>query len=201
VPKLLPALLFIIGIAAGAAAENSEKLVMKRLHQSVYYPGDAVDVQIVVEGPAHADITAMGLRETLPAGWSFVGLRAVGGAALPEVSPQRGSFGTMEFIWINPPATLPYSFVYTVQTPEEDAGAAAVFAGELEYRAYGPAQFANPVVTTLNKSLWKEGYWLGCGAGAHGGAGGWTDLVTILAVLCVLVGARTFQPRWGRRQL
>ncbi len=151
-----------LGIAAllapyGARAQddvNPVNVVMERFHNPTYQPGAVLNVQVRISSSGDAYIQALGLRETLPNGWTFMGLQGVTGD-LPAVSPSPGQSGLLEFAWISIPR-MPYTFAYSVQVPADAAGGGQVLHGQLEYRLDGPAQYATPVITTLNGAADKQ---------------------------------------------
>lgn len=136
-------------VAANAQDDvNPVNVVMERFHNPTYQAGAVFNVQVRISSSGDAYIQALGLRETLPNGWTFTGLQGVTGD-LPAVSPTPGQSGLLEFAWISIPQ-MPYTFAYTVQVPEDAAGGGQVLHGQLEYRLDGPAQYATPVITTVN---------------------------------------------------
>lgn len=54
--------------------------------------------------------TALGVKVTLPEGCSFVGVQ---GENAPAVAPKAGTTGTLEFAWIDIPASG-FTFAYAV---------------------------------------------------------------------------------------
>lgn len=186
-----------IAFACMAGAQNEGNFVMQRLHDNLFTPGENIDVQIIFDAPDSSGIKAIGLTETIPQGWVFVGTRSVEGALLPAVQPPVGRAGTLEFAWIDIP-DFPYTFVYTLHVPDGEGGEAAIINGQVEYRLDGPAQFAAPVVTSISQSTRKQGLFLVCSGGEAPGVPDWTDLFTLLAVSCVLLVTRQFQTRAGK---
>ncbi len=127
---------------------NPINVAMDRFHADVYQPGQAFEVQVRIVADGGGDLTAMGLRESIPPGWTFMGMQGVTGD-VPAVSPSPGEQEMLEFAWITVPQ-LPYTFSYTLQVPEEGAMGSQVFHGALEYRLSAGAQFAAPVITSVN---------------------------------------------------
>ena len=127
---------------------NPINVGMERFHAATYQPGTSFPVQVRISSGNWQEIQALGLRETIPDGWIFEGMTGVTGD-LPAVTPAQGATGLLEFAWISIPE-MPYTFSYTLRVPEEDGGGGQVIHGSLEYRLSGPAQFAAPVITTIN---------------------------------------------------
>ncbi|HPU99104.1 MAG TPA: DUF5011 domain-containing protein, partial [Candidatus Hydrogenedentes bacterium] len=67
----------------------------------------------------------------------------------PAILPAAGATGTLEFAWIDPPKTFPYTLVY-VARPPADASGQRFFHGAVEYRLLGGPQYSPPVVTAVN---------------------------------------------------
>jgi hypothetical protein len=140
-----------LGIPAQSAAQTPEQvnplgLAMTRQHAEVFEPGKPFEISVTISAATAGQITAMGLRETLPAGWR---LEAVAGAsgAPPDLAPQPGATNLLEFAWITMPP-FPYTFSYVVAPPEGDGGA-KVLHGALEYRQMTGAHYAAPVMTEV----------------------------------------------------
>lgn len=126
---------------------NPVNVVMERFHNEMYQAGQTFEVQVRISADSN-EMTAMGLRESIPLGWIFMGMQGVTGD-VPAVAPSGGESGLLEFAWISVPQ-MPYTFSYTLQVPENDPGGSQVFHGALEYRLSGGAQFAAPVITSVN---------------------------------------------------
>ncbi len=143
---LAPLALFAQDGAQPAAETNPLGLAMMRQHAETFAPGQPFEVAVTISAAAAGQITAMGLRETLPPGWK---LEAVAGAngAPPDVSPAPGAAGLLEFAWITVPP-FPYTFTYTATPPEGDGGVKEIH-GALEYREMGGAHYAAPVMTEV----------------------------------------------------
>ncbi|MBI1317464.1 MAG: DUF5011 domain-containing protein [Candidatus Hydrogenedens sp.] len=141
---------FLWSAAAGGQEQvNPINVNMIRYHASTYVPGQQLEIQITMTADGGSEgINAVGLRENIPVGWTYLGLGGATGAA-PAVQPQPGAEQLLEFAWIEIPQ-LPYSFTYSIGVPESDPGGNQVIHGQFEYRLDGPALFGPPVITTLN---------------------------------------------------
>lgn len=86
------------------------------------------------------DLSALGFRAVLPAGWTF---GATGGNQVPQIGPQRGDRGLLEFAWFVVP-TGPASFTFTADYPAGLTTAQTVSGLAATYRrpGSGAAQFA-----------------------------------------------------------
>lgn len=144
------ALLFLTHSAQAQDATggvNPLGLSMSREHPPSFEPGQTLEVVVVVQAAGSGQLLAMGLRETIPSGWSMESVGGLSGAP-PDIAPGPGTQGRLEFAWVTPPDRFPYSFSYTL-LPPEDAGGAQYIHGALEYRLMGGANYAPPVVTEL----------------------------------------------------
>lgn len=153
--KILPILtLTVLALGASAAAQvpaegenvNPINLFMTREHPGEYVAGTEIEVVLNISASAEGQLTAMGLRETVPPGWVFQGMRGITGQP-PAISPEVGATGDLEFAWITPPQ-LPYTIAYVLSIPPGEAGL-RIFTGQLEYRLDGPKQVSPPVITEL----------------------------------------------------
>ncbi|NLV42279.1 MAG: DUF5011 domain-containing protein [Candidatus Hydrogenedentes bacterium] len=117
---------------------------LERVHAPRYAPGALFQVAVTVNAAGEGTVNAMGLRETVPPGWTLAAVEAAIGDP-PDISSPVGASGTLEFAWITPPA-LPHTFAYTLAVPEGESGPKRIH-GALEYRTTGGALFASPVIT------------------------------------------------------
>jgi len=127
---------------------NPAAITMRRMHPEQYQPEQRFSCTLILDGMDTRNLKAMGIRETIPAGWEFAGL-AASDAPPPAVVPPAGATGTLEFAWVELPATFPYTLVYTVR-PLADAAGQQFFHGAVEYRLLGGPQYAPPVVTSVS---------------------------------------------------
>src|SRR5690606_10820304 len=73
-----------------------------------YTPGATRDITVTMQHAGTNPVTAIGLRERLPQGWTFD--RLVSGAQPVSVVPQSPD-GSTEFLWLSVPA-FPFTFTY-----------------------------------------------------------------------------------------
>jgi len=132
-----------------AQTVNPINMSMMRNHAPEYTAGQEIEIQVTMTASSGAEtINAVGLRESIPNGWTYLGMGGATGQP-PAVQPSPGTTQLLEFAWIEIPV-LPYSFTYTIGVPENDPGGSQVIHGQFEYRLDGPALFGPPMVTTLN---------------------------------------------------
>jgi len=120
---------FMLCLFSSTFVSADESLIA--VHNSFdYSPGETLNVITSIE---YSDsITALGFRATLPEGWSFL---SVTGDYEPALKPQEGSNGTIEFVWINIPAS-PFTLTYTVSVPSNESGEKEI-SSEVVYRRLG----------------------------------------------------------------
>ena len=123
-----------------------------------YTAGEFLEVEVRVEHDGTP--LALGARETLPAGWSFV---SASGLDVPLFRPLSGATGIIEFGWLYPPSS-PVEFSYTVFVPTWEA-TEAVLRGEVVYRTDGaeqseaiPDTVLRPAGRRLIATIQLEGY-------------------------------------------
>lgn len=110
---------------------NPAGVSLERTHGTAYTPGGVFTVDIAIDADAPAAISALGVSETIPEGWSLRAVSGEGGDA-PEVFPAPGRQGVLDFAWIDLPA-FPVHFRYTLDVPEDAAGPVSI-SGYAAYR-------------------------------------------------------------------
>jgi len=93
-------------------------------------PGQNLEVTITLSAVDGSAITALGLTEVIPEGWTLVSVSDDGGAN-PAVRPDPGAVSPLDFVWISVP-DLPGSFSYTLAVPL-DAVLPAEIRGQANY--------------------------------------------------------------------
>jgi len=127
---------------------NPVQMELMRQTPGTFRPGTMLDITLtILVNQSNPDLTALGLRETLPQGWSFSAMRGVTGQP-PAVMPQPGATGMLEFAWITPPNQFPYTITYTVQIPPESGGKQFI-SGQLVYRQFAGELLTAPIITAL----------------------------------------------------
>ncbi len=114
-----------------------------------YWPGQTLTVILTIRNPIRLRISALGLKETLPAGWV---LESVVESSNAVVVPSAGTTGTLEFAWIDIPI-FPVKVVYTVKVPN-DAEGQAVICGYVLYRTVDSEELTSPDVQTVLLKGW-----------------------------------------------
>lgn len=82
--------------------------------------GNVLTYTVTINGPMNANLSGLGLVESLPAGWQYLGANDS-----PIVSPKSDAIGTLDFAWYPLPA-LPYTLRYQVEFAAGDDVAAAI---------------------------------------------------------------------------
>ncbi|HPO14272.1 MAG TPA: hypothetical protein PLI09_12580 [Candidatus Hydrogenedentes bacterium] len=129
-----------------AVAENPLGMTLSRELPETYTAGGTVEVELTLSCTGVDTILALGAYETVPADWTFVSMREVNGAK-PQIGPQVGDSGTLEFAWFSIPA-LPCTFAYTLNVPA-DAQGLKTFTGQIEYRLGGGQLFSDDETSTI----------------------------------------------------
>ena len=113
------------------------------MRRTVKASANALDITITFNPIGDAPVTAMGLEEWLPPGWSFA--EVVRGGA-PSVLPRQGASGLLEFAWLSLPVNGG-SFTYRV-VASQDVAKLLAFYGEGLYRLRDVQDIARvPVIT------------------------------------------------------
>jgi hypothetical protein len=113
---LLPALLLC---ALGGLAAAEVDFVLTRNAPATYTAGATLDVTVSLALATGETVTAMGLEETLPAGWQY---QSVVSGNTPQITPTPGKEGLLEFAWFPVPGAFPLDFTYRVLVPQGATG-------------------------------------------------------------------------------
>jgi len=111
---------------------------------NVFPPGKSIDIILSLAHAPGQTVRALGVEETLPEGWTF---DAVVSGKAPDLTPQRGSTGTLEFAWFNIPE-FPTAFTYRVTAPVKQIGPCVIH-GQALYRTTGPEERSPLAATEL----------------------------------------------------
>jgi len=132
-------------VAATPAATSPVTYQRQISSGATYAPGVEFEVTInLAAAPSGETLRAVGLAESLPEGFTYLG---VVGDKRPDVSPNGPRTGKIEFAWISVP-TFPTSFTYKVKAAEDAAGQKDI-RGIVLVRAGGPELRSPEVVTSL----------------------------------------------------
>lgn len=107
----------------GTDLDNPAGVALARA-ATAFVPGGTMTVTVTITAEDGGDISAIGLSEEVPEGWSFVSASGQG-TQLPAILPAEGATGTLGFIWIAVPG-LPCTFSYTLAVPEDASGPASI---------------------------------------------------------------------------
>lgn len=113
IAKVLIALLIACGVA------RAQVSLSQTPSGAGYTPGATFDIALTLGVNSSEQINAIGIEQTLPEGWTFV---SVVSGTFPEIAPNNGESGLIEFAWFPVPDVLPVSFVYRVSIPAEASG-------------------------------------------------------------------------------
>lgn len=110
-------------------ADNPAGVALER-EAGTYTPGQTFTVTVHIDAEDSRAISALGLTEFAPEGWTFVEVNGNPGE-VPVVTPQEGDSGELGFLWLAVP-DFPVSFSYTLRVPPNAAQSAA-FSGRVFY--------------------------------------------------------------------
>ncbi len=131
---------------ATESQRNPAQMILFHQHPEDYKGGKQVAVTVYISAFQWDGLTAMGLYETVPEGWTFRGARAIAGA-IPSVLPTEGASGTLQFLWIEQ-STAPITFQYVLDVPPRESGL-RYFSGQVEYRQGDGALTSNVAFSQL----------------------------------------------------
>ncbi len=100
-----------------------------------FVPGEPVEITVMLNFANPSELTAVGLQESIPEGWTFHSMGDLQQGINPNITPQPGAAEQLEFAWMVTPDEWPTQFSYYV-TPGEGGGAAQI-RGIGEYRTTG----------------------------------------------------------------
>ena len=147
--SLVACALLLGGLLAGCPIipdpPTGDKVVLTREHAARFTPGDTISITVEIEVRSDVDITAIGLVETVPEGWTYISAASNSGP-LPTLRPSAGSDGTLYFVWITPPR-FPSSFTYSLGVPISQDGTQPI-SGHVEYREGSGSQETTETLTT-----------------------------------------------------
>jgi len=108
-----------------------------------YYAGQDLLVRVKIRAEQNMTVSALGVSETLPAGWLVTDIVSANSAA---VKPSVGDGGTINFAWIDVPL-FPVELAYHVSVPA-DATGNYVITGETLYRTDSSGQLTTGIIST-----------------------------------------------------
>lgn len=130
--------------AATPTAPTELRMTRSLGGDGVYTPGGTVDLTITLDGAGADPVRALGLSENAPAGFEFDSML---GDSRPDVGPQPGATGTLEFAWITVPS-FPLNFTYRLRATDGVSGEQVV-RGQALYRTTGGEERTGAVESTL----------------------------------------------------
>jgi hypothetical protein len=145
-------LLFLLAAAAAPGqeiantAESAGALGMDLLAPPAYRAGGDLEVILRITLLEAGTLSALGAYLTLPAGWTFTGMRPIAGRP-PALYPDTGTGPVLQFAWIDIPA-FPCEFACAVSVPPGEAGV-RILSGQIEYRGSGGRLVSPPVMAEI----------------------------------------------------
>lgn len=116
-------------IDPGTNVDNPAGVVLERAAGN-FVPGQEFTVTVTIGAQRGSSISALGLTETVPEGWTYVATDGDAGQ-MPALAPHQGDSGELGFIWISMP-DFPVTFTYTLLVPE-GAVSPAEISGQVDY--------------------------------------------------------------------
>lgn len=113
------------------AERNPAQIMLFHQHAEDFKGGRQLAVTVYISAFNWNGLSAMGLYETVPEGWTYGGARAVAGT-MPSVTPKNGDSGVLQFLWVEQ-STAPITFQYVLDIPPRESGT-RVLSGQVEYR-------------------------------------------------------------------
>ncbi len=143
--------LLVITNASAVTTMTMSRTVQGLSPEGNFIPGTSqlsFSVTLELGGDMEA-VTALGVAETLPEGWTFAGGTPAGNA--PNLFPTAGTTGTGSFAWFSIPS-FPATFTYTVNVPE-DVVAPVEVTGMAIFRTGGSELTSEEVTTEIKNSI------------------------------------------------
>lgn len=131
---------------ATEAERNPAQVLLFHQHPEDYKGGKQVAVTVYISALQWDGLSAMGLYETVPEGWTYAGARAITGT-MPGVTPKNDDTGVLQFLWIEQ-STAPITFQYVLNVPSRENGT-RYFSGQVEYRLGEGALTSNVAFSQL----------------------------------------------------
>ena len=125
---------------------NPAQMILFHQHAEDYKGGKQLAVTVYISAFQWDGLTAMGLYETVPEGWTFRAARAITGT-MPSVLPAEGASGVLQFLWIEQ-SSAPITFQYVLDVPARDSGL-RYLSGQVEYRQGEGALTSNVAFSQL----------------------------------------------------
>lgn len=131
--------------AAAPAQPTPGTVMLARGSQTPYYaPGEAIQIDVLLEHEGPAPASAVAVVETIPPGWTFEG---ISGGTAPPIKPAQGTKGNLSFIFIEVPP-FPIKFTYTLVPAADSAGEQSI-KGRVAYRSENMPLEGVEIVTTI----------------------------------------------------
>lgn len=135
-------------MSKAVAADGMSVNMARTLSSPTYTPGGTVDVAISIEVQGSDPVRALGIQEVIPDGFSF---DAFIGGAKPDIAPEPGRTGSVDFAWIQVPSA-PINLTYRVKAADGATGT-KTFSGQTLMRAAGPELRSDTIVNTIDSSV------------------------------------------------
>lgn len=138
--------LAVFGLLLESAFAQGPCITISRAAEGCAEPGEQVRITVTIESACGDALTALALRETLPAGWAYAGI-ADGSPNRPALESNPGALGTAEFAWVDLPA-FPATFTYILAVPASETSQRTL-SGAPIYRLAAGEQTGATVLTAV----------------------------------------------------
>jgi hypothetical protein len=142
--KYSMAAVLLVFVPSMAFGETVFTLSRTTSGNGAYTPGSNLDVTVTLDVTTDGTLTAFGHEDTIPNGWTYVGLLS---GDEPNIEPFPGKTGLLEFGWFPVPDLFPVVFTYRIAIPAEAAGTGSII-GNGVLRILGEGTILTSTVTT-----------------------------------------------------
>lgn len=132
------------------ASEDAALEFSRSATPATYTPGGSVDISVTLDENCPEDLSALGITETIPAGWTFTGM--VGQTHGVQVQPMSSE---LNLFWISLP-TLPVTITYRLDIPASATGP-TVIDGHAIASLGSDDQLTVSLESVLSQSIPQEG--------------------------------------------
>lgn len=133
-------------VSLAPPSEDAETTDQIQLYREITRPvPDQLKVTVQVRYGGNQPVTALGIVENLPPGWSF---GQAGGSHPPQITPPPGQIDHLEFVWITTPP-FPFSFTYTLAKNMDGPESNISIRGQAVYRRLGGEEHSRETATPI----------------------------------------------------
>ncbi|WP_320178493.1 hypothetical protein [Roseovarius pacificus] len=168
---------------------NPNGMLLSHAVPGSYTSGERLEVVVQVDFVDRDGLTAVGVIEQIPHGWTFDGMGNLSTGVTPNIVPQVGASDVLGFAWITVQGAFPSRFSYFLRAAEKGHGAASIV-GQGQYRTYGGELYSDVDTVVMQDKVEEDKPWclFSCGGGTgEAGASSGDAVMVLLAVIGLLV--------------